>query len=124
MTSLDAIRDHLDLYALPPVAAVDVRAWSEPVRVQLEAVDLPGVAGGLLAWVDTLDAVSASVWRVPGGESVHLSIAGRMPGGVPVRVFAGVAFSDEVFSGLAAGAEHDVPVSLLRVWADSGEVAA
>jgi hypothetical protein len=78
----------------------------------------------LLAWVDTVDAVSASVWRVPGGGSVHLSITGRIVCGVPVRMFGGVPFRDKVFPDLPAAANQDMPVFVLRGWAEPGEVAA
>ncbi|HEV7980850.1 hypothetical protein [Amycolatopsis sp.] len=124
MTFLDTIRDHLDLYDLPPVAAVDVTTGYKPVTVMLEAFDLPAVASGLLAWADTLDQVTASLWRVSDRPSVHLSITGRMASGVPVRVWSAVAFSEAIFPDLPSGSRQEMPVFVLRVWADLGEVAA
>ena len=124
MTFLDSIRDHLDLYVLPPVAAVEVTAGTRPVSVQLWALDLPGIAGGLLAWAATLDDVTASLWRVKGGSSVHLSVTGRMPSGVPVRVYGGVPFSAEVFPDLPAGPAQEMPVFVLRQWTNAEGVAA
>lgn len=124
LTFLDAIRDHLDLHQLPALSAVDVSTGTRPVMVQLAALDLPTVASGLLTWADTLDDVSASLWRPRGGESVHLSITGRMPCGVPVYVYGAVRFADVVFPDLPVGAHQDVPVSVLRGWVMPGEVAA
>jgi hypothetical protein len=123
-TFLDAIRDHLDLHVLPAAVAVDVSTGLRPVVVQLEADDLPGVAAGLLRWAGTLDDVSASLWRVPGGESVHLSVTGRMPCGTPVYVYGGVRFAETVFPDLPAGIRQDMPLFVLRGWTTLGEVAA
>ena len=124
MTFLDSIRDHLDLYDLPPSAAVDVTTGHKPVTVMLETFDLPVVASGLLAWADTLDQVTASLWRVPDRPSVHLSITGCMSSGVPVRVWSAVTFSERLFPDLPVGPRQEMPVFLLRVWADLEEVAA
>jgi hypothetical protein len=124
MTYLDSIRDHLDLYDLPPVWDVEVSVLSEPVRVHLKGADLPEVAAGLLAWVDTLELVTASLWRTPSGESVHLSITGRLAGGVPVRVYAGADFSETVFPDLPTDTRQDMPVFVLRGWSDKGEEVA
>jgi hypothetical protein len=124
MTYLDSIRDHLDLYALPPLAAVDVSTGYRPVVVQLEALDLPGVASGLLAWADTLDQVEVQLWRVPGGDSVHLSITGRIACGIPVYVYGGMDFSDRVFPDLPAGSHQEMQVFVLRSWVDDGEGVA
>ncbi|WIX82571.1 hypothetical protein QRX50_18260 [Amycolatopsis carbonis] len=124
MTFLDAIRDHLDLYQLPPVASLDVTAWSRPITVQLDVDGLAEVAGALLVWANTLDDVTATLWRVPDGDSVHLSIIGRTPCGIPVRVYGGVPFDARVFPDLPAGAKQSMPVYLLRHWTMPGEVAA
>ena len=69
---------------------------------------------GLLRWAATLDEVTASIWRVPDGGSVHLSITGRMPCGVPVDVYGGVHFDEAVFPDLPAGARQDMPVFVLH----------
>ncbi|MET7993352.1 hypothetical protein ABZU76_20885 [Amycolatopsis sp. NPDC005232] len=124
MTFLDAIRDHLDLHQLPPVASLDVTAWSRPITVQLDVDGLVEVAGALLVWANTLDDVTATLWRMPHGDLVHLSIIGRTPCGIPVRVYGGVPFGAELFPDLPAGAKQSMPVYLLRGWAAPGEVAA
>jgi hypothetical protein len=124
MVFLDTIRDHLDLHQLPPVAALTVRTWSDPLTVQLDTHRLPDVAGALLTWANTLDDVSASLWRVHDGDSVHLSVGGRTPCGVPVHVYSGVAYDSATFPDLPAGQRQDMPVFQLRQWTRPGEVAA
>ena len=126
MVFLDAIRDHLDLHQLPPVASLVIGDRpGRPVSVQLGARgDLAEVAGGLLRWASTLDGVAASIWRVPEGGSVHLSIQGRMPCGVPVDVYGGVRFEETVFPDLPAGTRQDLPVFVLHTWARPEGVAA
>jgi hypothetical protein len=47
-----------------------------------------------------------------------------MASGVPVRVWSAVAFSEAIFPDLPSGSRQEMPVFLLRVWADLGEVAA
>ncbi|WP_370934897.1 hypothetical protein [Amycolatopsis sp. cg13] len=124
MIFLDAIRDHLDLYQLPPVASLDVTAWSRPITVQLDAEGLSEVARALRVWAHTLDDVTANLWRVRDGVSVHLSITGRTPCGIPVRVYGAVPFDPSTFPDLPAGDTQEMPVSLLRDWTLPGEVAA
>ena len=124
MVFLDAIRDHLDLHAFGPVASVSVTSGPDPVSVQLRADGLVEVASALVTWVGTLDDVAARIWRVPSGHSVHLIVEGRLPCGVPVYVYSGVPFTDDVFPDLPAGSKQDMPVFVLRQWARPGEVAA
>ena len=121
---LDAIRDHLDSYQLPPAASVDVNAWSGPILVQLDIDGLTEVSRALLVWCQTLEDVSARLWRLVDGRWVHLSITGRTPCGIPVLVFGVVRFEPSTFPDLPAGAKQDMPVSLLRGWSTPGEVAA
>ena len=124
MIFLDAIRDHLDSHQLPPVATVDVNAWSSPIKVQLDADGLSEVARALVVWAYTLDDVSARLWRLRDGRWVHISITGRTPCGIPVLVFGVVPFEPSTFPDLPAGAKQDMPVFLLRGWSSPGEVAA
>ncbi|MFD9895057.1 hypothetical protein ACFWY9_37410 [Amycolatopsis sp. NPDC059027] len=124
MVFLDAIRDHLDLHELPPVGSIDVTKWSNPITVQLDVDGLADVARALLVWANTLDAVTAQIQRMRTVGSVHLSISGRTPCGAPVLVYGSVPFSEDVFPDLPAGAKQDMPVFVLRGWADAGEVAA
>lgn len=124
MIFLDAIRDHLDSYQLPPAASVDVNAWSSPITVQLDVDGLPEVARALLVWTQTLEDVSARLWRLVDGTWVHISITGRTPCGIPVLVFGVVRFEPSTFPDLPARAKQDMPVYLLRGWSSPGEVAA
>ena len=126
MVYLDAIRDHLDLHHLPEVASLTIGGRpGHPVVVQLGTHgDLVALAEGLLSWASTLDEVTASIWRVPDGGSVHLSITGRMPCGVPVDVYGGVFFDESVFPDLPAGSKQDMPVFVLHTWARPEGVAA
>ena len=126
MVFLDAIRDHLDLHHLPDVASLDIGSRpGRPVVVQLGTRgDLTALAGSLLRWTATLDEVSASIWRVPDGGSVHLSITGRMPCGVPVDVYGGTPFDETMFPDLPAGARQDMPVFVMHTWARPEGVAA
>ncbi|MEU7788606.1 hypothetical protein [Amycolatopsis sp. NPDC049159] len=125
MVFLDAIRDHLDLHVLGPVASMNVTSGSDPIWVQLGARrELSEVASALVTWAETLDEVSAQIWRTPAGTSVHLIVSGRMPCGVPVRVYGAVEFSEGLFPDLPVGSRQDMPVFVLRQWSRSGEVAA
>ncbi|KFU75224.1 hypothetical protein SAMN04489729_5162 [Amycolatopsis lurida] len=121
---LDAIRDHLDSYAFPPVASVRVGTGSDPVSVQLDTDRLTDVARSLVVWADSLENVTASIWRVPHGGSVHLEVQGRTPCGIPVVVYGGVRFDEVTFPDLPAGIRQEMPVFVLRQWNSAGEVAA
>ncbi|WP_409185145.1 hypothetical protein F9C11_13155 [Amycolatopsis sp. VS8301801F10] len=124
MIFLDAIRDHLDLYQLPPVASLDVSAWSRPITVQLDVDGLAAVARALLTWANTLDDVTATLWRVAAGGWVHVGIVGRTPCGIPVRVYGAVMFDPSVFPDLPAGDKQPMPVHVLRGWVSRGEAVA
>jgi hypothetical protein len=126
MIYLDAIRDHLDLHQLPETASLTIGGRPDhPVQIQLgTGGELVELAGGLLSWGATLDGVTASIWRVPDGGSVHLSIQGRMPCGVPVDVYGGTPFDETAFPDLPAGVRQDMPVFVLRGWARPEGVAA
>ncbi|MGH3916730.1 MAG: hypothetical protein ACRDTC_25445 [Pseudonocardiaceae bacterium] len=120
---LDAIRAHLVEFELPPPCSVRVCVYGPEVSAQLASRDAPELAVGLLAWVDTLTEPTARAWRVPSGDSVHLSITGQLPTGVPVHVYGGVPFTPH---GLGSDLEPDgrAPVLLvsLRHLATLGEV--
>jgi hypothetical protein len=91
--------------------------------MQLACHQPPQIASALLAWADTLTEVTAEAWRVPGGDSVHLSVLGQLPGGVSVRVYGGVPFTQHGIGGdLAPDASKTVPLAVLRERATLGEV--
>ncbi|WP_336159135.1 hypothetical protein [Amycolatopsis sp. VC5-11] len=124
MVFLDAIRDHLDSYALPPACSVEVTAWSSPVTVALDTDTLPGVVSGLATWSTTLDGARVSLWRTPGGTRVRLALTGRTPCGIPVYVWGYVPFDPATFPDLPLQTDQEMPVWLLRQWARAGEEAA
>jgi hypothetical protein len=114
---LDSIRAHLTEFELPDLYSVNVtRSLSGPsVSAQLACHTPPQIVGALLAWADTLTDVTTEAWRVPSGDCVHLSVTGRLPGGVSVRVYGGVAFTEHgVGADLAPDASKTVPLAVLR----------
>jgi hypothetical protein len=122
---LDALWTHLNDFALPHLGSVHFTTYSEGVQVsmQLAAHHLPEIADGLLAWVDTLTETTAEAWRVPRGDSVHLSVVGRLSGGVLAQVYGGLAFTEHgIGADLAPGASKTMPLAVLRERATPGEV--
>jgi hypothetical protein len=114
---LAAIGAHLAEFGLPPIASVLVTAAiSAPqVTVQLANHDPAAMAGGLLAWADTLTQVTAQARRVPRGESVHLSVTGLCSDGASVLVYGAMAVPGH---GLGADLVPDacmpIPLGALR----------
>ena len=86
---LTALGTHLSAFELPDIASVHLSNYlsGPPITVQLPCGAPPPIAAALLAWADTLTHLSAHAWRVPRGDSVHLSVTGQLPGGVPVQVY-------------------------------------
>jgi hypothetical protein len=125
MDLLDSIRAHLAAFDLSDLWSVHVVAsLSGPnVDVQLSRRESSEIADALLAWADTFTEVTAEAWRVPNGDSVHLSVIGRLPGGVSVRVFGGVPFTGRGLGGdLAPDTSTTVPLAVLREQATVGQV--
>jgi hypothetical protein len=122
---LDSIRAHLADFELPDLCSVHVtRSFSGPhVTAQLACRIPSQIAGALLDWADTLTEVTAEAWRVPSGDCVHLSVLGRLPGGVSIRVYGGVPFTEHgIGADLAPDASTTVPMVVLRERATVGEV--
>jgi hypothetical protein len=122
---LDCLRAHLAEFELPALWSVNLTPSSgrPHVSMQLACHQPPQIAGALLAWADTLTDVTTEAWRVPNGDCVHLSVIGQLPGGVSVRVYGGVAFTQH---GLGADLTPDacttVSLVVLRERATLGEV--
>lgn len=100
MTStFDALAElcaHLAEFELPGITSVhvaDCRPAPE-VTVQLSCREPSAIAAGLLAWADTLAQATAQAWRVPRGDSVHVSVTGLLPSGASVRVYRGLQSTD------------------------------
>ena len=124
---LDSLRAHLAEFELPDLYSVNVtQSVSGPsVTAQLACHTPPQPGSALLAWAGTLAEVTAEAWRVPSGQDVHLSVIGRLPGGVSIRVYAGVAFTEHgIGADLAPDASSTVALAILRERATLGQVAA
>lgn len=122
---LDAFRTHLTAFELPELYSVSVvtARGERNVSVHLACHHLPEIASGLLAWANTLTEATAEAWRVPSGDSVHLSVIGKLPEGTPVHVYSGVAFTEHgIGAGLAPGTRTTVPLTVLREHATPAEV--
>ncbi|MGQ0719891.1 MAG: hypothetical protein ACT4NP_21730 [Pseudonocardiales bacterium] len=125
MDLLDSIHAHLAAFELPDMWSVHVVAsFSGPnVTVQLAHRESPEIACALLSWADTLTEVTAEAWRIPNGDSVHLSVIGRLPAGVSVRVYSGVPVTEHgIGADLTPDASKIVPLAVLRERATVGAV--
>ena len=125
---LGDIRDHLTLCDLgTEIASIQASTRygdGESITVHLRRTDLPALAAGLLAWADTLTRVSVTLWRVPDGASVHLTVHGLLANELPVAVYGGVRFDPDTFgTDLEPGGQHRVALGVLRGWT-TPEVAA
>jgi len=119
---LTAIRDHLAEFELPEPFTVDVEHQPahgyEHVCVHLDAKrSLPAVAAVLLAWADTITAVTVSVWCPPHGETLHITVHGRLAEGITIRVY-GCVSSTATSLDMSADETRTVSLALLRAWAD------
>ncbi len=95
------------------------------VTVQLTCHEPSAIAQGLLAWADTLTQVTAQAWRAPRGDSVHLSVTGRLPGGASVLVYGGLRATHRApGTELAPDATTAVPLPMLRHAATVEEMRA
>jgi hypothetical protein len=122
---LDSLRAHLTEFELPSLYSVNVVAavGGLHVTLQLACHHFHEIAAGLLAWADTLTGVTAEAWRVPSGDSVHLSVIGQLPDGVTIRVYGGVSFTEYgIGPDLAPDTSTTVPLAVLRERATLGEV--
>ena len=121
---LDSLRAHLAEFELPQLCSVYITPYRPNVTAQLasrrESLD---IAGALLAWADTLTAITTEAWRVPGGDSVHLSVLGQLSSGVWVRVYGVVPFTEHgIGADLTPNACTTVALAVLREQATVGEV--
>jgi hypothetical protein len=112
---------HLADHILPEPAAlrVNTRGLHSEVMAQLHSTTLPAVARDLLAWADTVAAVTAQAWRVPTGDRVHLSIASTLTGSagsIELDVFGAVDYDPVRFADLTAGDRCTVPLDQLCAW--------
>jgi hypothetical protein len=122
---LDALRTHLGEFDVPPPWSVHLTTYSQGPKVSLQIArrDPPEIASALLAWAKTLTHVTAEIWRVPDGTSVHLSVTGRLSEGIQVQVYSSLPFTEHgIGATLTPGASTTVPWALLRDHTTPGEV--
>ncbi|MGH3824736.1 MAG: hypothetical protein ACRDRA_18165 [Pseudonocardiaceae bacterium] len=121
---LAALGAHLGEFELSAIASVHVDA-SPPgpqVTVQLPHRGPAALTQGLLTWADTLTEITTEVWRVPQGDSVHLSVTGLLPGGAAVQVYGGMRVTDRgLGADLAPDATRTLPLATLRHLATPGQ---
>ncbi|MDQ3762990.1 MAG: hypothetical protein M3460_15475 [Actinomycetota bacterium] len=114
---------HLAKHALPePVFLTVTTQWGHSeVAAQLRPDTVSEVAGELLAWIDTLAAITITAWRPPESERVHLSIVCTLTdpaGAVALTVYGAAKDHDPVrFANLKPGQRRGVSLSELRAWA-------
>jgi FtsP/CotA-like multicopper oxidase with cupredoxin domain len=116
---------HLAAFELPAIASVHLAGYTSgpEATVQLCGRAPAAIAAGLLAWADTLTEITAQAWRVPRGDTVHLSVTGRLPSGTQVLVYGGLRVTDlRLGAGLEPGATTTVTLATLRHLATPGQV--
>ncbi|MBV8997383.1 MAG: hypothetical protein JO287_27640 [Pseudonocardiales bacterium] len=124
---LEATRTHLCQFEVPHPWSVTINTSlsGRAINVQLDCLEPPEVAAALLAWADTLTAVTAEAWRTPNGDSVHLSVTGHLANSALLRVFAAIPYTDHgLGADLDPGAEATLRLSALRQLATPGQVSA
>jgi hypothetical protein len=122
---LDALRTHLNDFELPAPYSVHLTTYSGGVQVSLQLAThhLPEIAAGLLAWADTLTETTAEAWRVPRGDSLHLSVTGRLSEGIQVQAYGSLPVTEHgIGATLAPGASTTMSWAVLRECATPGEV--
>ncbi|HEY6422933.1 MAG TPA: hypothetical protein VIY28_06730 [Pseudonocardiaceae bacterium] len=116
---------HLADFELPAIASIHVSRSAPQVTVQLAHHDPSAIAHGLLAWADALTEITAQAWRVPQGDSVHLSVTGLLASGASVLVYGGLwAQHSGLGTDLAPDATTTIPLAELRHAATVEEVSA
>lgn len=114
---------HLADHAVPePVFLTVTTRWGHSeVAAQLRPDTVPEVAGELLAWLDTLPAATASAWRPPESDHVHLSLTSTLTspaGAVALTVYGGAQDHNPVrFADLTPGQRRHVSLTELHTWA-------
>jgi hypothetical protein len=124
---LDALRTHLSDFELPPLGSVHFSTYTgvPQMSLQLATHNLPEITRGLLAWADTLTETTTEAWRVPRGDSLHLSVTGRLSEGIQIQVYGSLPFGPKgIGADLVPGAKAPVSWAVLRERATPGEVIA
>jgi hypothetical protein len=115
---------HLTDHALPEPVSLNVTTsyGDSTVTAQLRGTTVPGIAGDLIAWADTLSVVTVEAWRPSERDRVHLSILGTLTGPastVELKVFGDVEYDPVRFAGLQPDRCQGAFLSLgqLHTWA-------
>jgi hypothetical protein len=127
MDLLDSLHTYLTTFDLPAPCSVTVMTYSaQPnITIQLPRHEPPAITAALLAWADTLTDVTAEAWRVPTGNSVHLSVIGQLPGGACIQVYGAMPVTDHgPGCDLAPDSRTTLAPAALRQLATLGEVHA
>jgi hypothetical protein len=122
---LEALRTQLDEFDVPAPWSVHLTTYSGGVQVSLQLAThhLPEIARGLLAWADTLTETTTEAWRVPRGDSLHLTLTGRLSEGIQIQVYGSLPFTPRgIGADLTPGANTAVSWAVLREHATPGEV--
>jgi hypothetical protein len=124
---LGTARTHLSDFELPQPWALTITTGhtDRDIDVQLGYVEDPTqIAAALLAWAATLTEVTAAAWRCYNGDSVHLSITGRLTTGATVRVFDAIAYTGHgPGAELAPGEATSLRPGVLRALATPGRLS-
>jgi hypothetical protein len=96
---------HLADHALPEPVALSVTTsyGDSTATAQLGGTTVPGIAGDLIAWADTLSEATGEAWRPSERDRVHLSIRGTLTGpagAVELKVFGAVDYDPFWFADL------------------------
>ena len=114
---LDSLRAHLASCDLPAPCAMSLTTYpgGPSVSMQIACREPHETAAALLAWADTLTGITAQAWRVPTGDSVHLSITGHLPDRVSLHIYGAVPYTDHgLGTDLAPHAATTIPLAALR----------
>jgi hypothetical protein len=110
---VSALQGFLAINALPDpaTATLDVKTATLAIQPDVAAHQDPvAVISTLLLWTRGLSAVTARWWR-PSQNDLHITIAGRLSGGVQVRVYKGLPY-DTVREWVLLDGDHAEGVSL------------
>jgi hypothetical protein len=113
---------HLAQHAVPePVFLTVTTRWGHSeVAVQLRPDTVSEVAGELLAWIESMAAITITAWRPPESERVHLSLTSTLTdpaGAVALTVYGAAKDHDPIrFADLKPGQRRTVSLGELHTW--------
>jgi hypothetical protein len=119
---------HLTTHALPELASLMVTSGIGRLELtaQLNSPTTPALASALLAWTETLSAVTAQAWRPLHGDRVQICLHSSLPsptGALDLCVYGAVTHTPAQFPDLAPGQQQQVSLEQLRTWATTTSTA-